>query len=206
MISNCWKLYFSREQFCRSIQRLPVSTPKCNVHWSIRGRPLEQQWSIQQLGESNTTAIISHLIELWTIFFTFSSPSSRKSTETRPRLSVITSWSSRFHEVSSCLVIILVIAIVHIYNYVCVLLCLLLYVQRECVVCTECVKGNISRVLFINIHIIYIFCFFLRIFSADQSVILNRPRMCMKLTSTHTCINEKKKSNIHPLYCILHVL
>lgn len=71
LISNCWKLYFSREQFCRSIQRLPVSTPTCNVHRSIRGRPLEQQWSIQQLGESNTTAIISHLIELWTIFFTF---------------------------------------------------------------------------------------------------------------------------------------
>lgn len=126
-------------------------------------------------------------------FLYFSSPSSRKSTETRPRLSVITSWSSRFHEVSSCLVIILVIAIVHIYNYVCVLLCLLLYVQRECVVCTVCVKGNISRVLFINIHVTYIFCFFLRIFSADQSVILNCPRMCMKLTSTHTCINEKKK-------------
>ena len=76
----------------------------------------------------------------------------------------------------------------YIYNYVCVLLCLLLYVQRECVVCTVCVKGNISRVLFINIHVIYIFCFFLRIFSADQSVILNRPWMCSKLTSTHTCI------------------
>lgn len=75
----------------------------------------------------------------------------------------------------------------------CVLLCLLLYVERECVVCTVCVKGNISRVLFINIHVTYIFCFFLRIFSADQSVILNRPLMCMKLTSTHKCINEKKK-------------
>lgn len=138
-------------------------------------------------------------------FLYFSSPSSsRKSTETRPHLSVITSWSSRFHEVSSCLVIILVIAIVHIYNYVCVLLCLLLYVQRECVVCTECVKGNISRVLIINIHIIYIFCFFLRIFSADQSVILNRPWMCMKLTSTHTCINEKK-SQIYIL-CIAYYM
>lgn len=132
-------------------------------------------------------------------FLYFSSPfSSRKSTETRPRLSVITSWSSRFHEVSSCLVIILVIAIV--YNYVCVLLCLLLCVQRECVVCTACVKGKISRVLFINIHIIYIFCFFLRIFSADQSVLLNRPSMCIKLTSTHTCINEVKYTSF-----VLHI-
>lgn len=132
-------------------------------------------------------------------FLYFSSPSSsRKSTETQPRLSVITSWSSRFHEVSSCLVIILVIAIV--YNYVCVLLCLLLCVQRECVVCTACVKGKISRVLFINIHVIYIFCFFLRIFSADQSVLLNRPWMCIKLTSTHTCINEVKYTSF-----VLHI-
>lgn len=81
-------------------------------------------------------------------FLYFSSPSSRKSTETRPRLSVITSWSSRFHEVSSCLVIILVIAIVHIYNYVCLIMSSVVCAKRVCCVYGMCKRKHKQGVVY----------------------------------------------------------
>lgn len=72
---------------------------------------------------------------------------------------------------------------------------------KESVLCV-CVKGNISRVLFINIHIIYIFCFYLLIFSADQSVTLN-VHLINKYTHVYT---YDRNSRTYILCIALHVL